>query len=145
MQHLGTVNVFAVLVAALAGFVIGGSWYGPLFGKPWMAASGMTKEKGAEGNMALIFGLAFVLNAIIAVGISVMLGGHRGLFSGLHVGLFAGFFGRLANAPIAVLEVQCRSADDARCRFLLGSIDVLGYVHEAMGRGIAYERASASA
>lgn len=92
MQHLGTVNVFAVLVAALAGFVIGGSWYGPLFGKPWMAASGMTKEKGAEGNMALIFGLAFVLNAIIAVGISVMLGGHRGLFSGLHMGLFAGFF-----------------------------------------------------
>ena len=77
MQHLGTVNVFAVLVAALAGFVIGGSWYGPLFGKPWMAASGMTKEKGAEGNMALI---------------SVMLGGHRGLFSGLHMGLFAGFF-----------------------------------------------------
>ncbi len=60
-------------------------------------------------------------------------------------GLFAGFFGRLANAPIAVLEVQCRSADDARCRFLLGSIDVLGYVHEAMGRGIPYDRASASA
>ena len=60
-------------------------------------------------------------------------------------GLFAGFFGRLANAPIAVLEVQCRSADDARCRFLLGSIDVLGYVHEAIGRGIPYDRAAASA
>ena len=67
--------------------------------------------------------------------------------SSCHVstGLFAGFFGRLANAPIAVLEVECRSAGDSRCRFLLGSIDVLGYVHEAMGRGIPYERASASA
>jgi hypothetical protein len=92
MSHLDSVNVFAVLVAALAGFVIGGSWYGPLFGKPWMAASGMTKEKGAEGNMAITFGLAFVFNAIIAVGISILLGGHRGLFSGLHMGLFAGFF-----------------------------------------------------
>ncbi|MBL0170758.1 MAG: hypothetical protein IPP90_08520 [Gemmatimonadaceae bacterium] len=70
--------------------------------------------------------------------------GHGG---GCHVstGLFAGFFGRLANAPIAVLEVQCRASGDERCRFLLGSIDVLGYVHEAMGRGIPYDRAAQSA
>jgi predicted hydrocarbon binding protein len=71
----------------------------------------------------------------------------EGAGSGCHVstGMFAGFFGRLANAPIAVLEVQCRAAGDARCRFLLGSVDVLGYVHEAMGRGIPYDRAAASA
>jgi hypothetical protein len=92
MAHMESVNVFAVLVAALAGFVIGGSWYGPLFGKPWMAASGMTKEKGAQGNMALIFGLTFVLNAVIAIGIAILLGGHRGLLAGLHMGLFTGFF-----------------------------------------------------
>jgi predicted hydrocarbon binding protein len=60
-------------------------------------------------------------------------------------GLLAGFFGRVADAPLAVLEVECRAAGDARCRFLLGSIDVLSYVHEAMGRGIPYERAAASA
>ncbi len=60
-------------------------------------------------------------------------------------GIFSGFFGRLADAPIAVLEVECRATGDARCRFLLGSGDVLGYVHEAMSRGIPYERAAASA
>lgn len=60
-------------------------------------------------------------------------------------GIFAGFFGRLASAPIAVLEVECRDSIDSRCRFLLGSVDVLGYVYEAMGRGIPYERAAASA
>lgn len=67
--------------------------------------------------------------------------------SGCHVstGLFAGFFGRLADAPIAVLEVECRGLGEQRCRFLMGSIDVLAYVHEAMGRGIPYERAAASA
>ena len=59
-------------------------------------------------------------------------------------GVFSGFFGRLAEAPIAILEVECRDAA-GRCRFLLGSIDVLGYVHEAMERGIPYERAAASA
>jgi hypothetical protein len=60
-------------------------------------------------------------------------------------GMFAGFFGRLAEAPIAILEVPTHPADGARSRFLLGSIDVLGYVHEAMERGIPYERAAASA
>lgn len=60
-------------------------------------------------------------------------------------GLFAGFIGRLADAPIAVLEVECRDTGAPRCRFLLGSIDVLGYVHEAVERGIPYERAAASA
>lgn len=60
-------------------------------------------------------------------------------------GVFAGFFGRLANAPIAVLEVEAPALEPGRCRFLLGSVDVLGYVWEAMERGIPYERAAASA
>ena len=66
---------------------------------------------------------------------------------GCHVstGLFAGFFGRLAEAPLAVLEVECVSSGQHRCRFLLGSLDVLQYVHEAMGRGIPYDRAASSA
>jgi hypothetical protein len=63
----------------------------------------------------------------------------------LSTGLFAGFFGRIADAPLAVLEVECRSNGDGRCRFLVSSVDVLAYVHEAMGRGIPYERAAASA
>lgn len=87
-----------------------------------------------------------VSDAVIAID-SDDWGEAEGPGGGCHVssGLFAGFFGRLAGAPIAVLEVECRSAGDSRCRFLLGSIDVLGYVHEAMGRGIPYERAAASA
>jgi predicted hydrocarbon binding protein len=66
---------------------------------------------------------------------------------GCHVstGLFAGFFGRLADAPLAVLEVECGSCGQGRCRFLMASLDVLQYVHEAMGRGIPYDRAASSA
>lgn len=60
-------------------------------------------------------------------------------------GLFAGFFGRLADAPICVLEVEHGSRDASRARFLLGSVDVMGYVWEAMERGIPYDRAAASA
>ena len=36
-----SVNYLAVLVAAVASMVIGSIWYGPLFGKKFMAASGM--------------------------------------------------------------------------------------------------------
>ena len=60
-------------------------------------------------------------------------------------GMFAGFFGRIADAPLAVMEVECRARGDDRCRFLVSSVDVLAYVHEAMSRGIPYDRAAASA
>ena len=60
-------------------------------------------------------------------------------------GIFSGFFGELAGAPISVLEVECENADRGRARFLLGAVDVLAYVHEAMTRGIPYDRAATSA
>lgn len=60
-------------------------------------------------------------------------------------GLLAGFLGRVADAPLSVLEVECRSAGDQRCRFLIGSVDVLRYVFEAMERGDAYDQAAVSA
>ncbi len=36
-------------------------------------------------------------------------------------GLLADLLGRVAGADMAVLEVECRSRGDARCRFLFGS------------------------
>lgn len=59
----------------------------------------------------------------------------------LTTGMFADLFGRLAGAPVAVLEVECRSAGNERCRFLVGSPDVMDVVYEEMGRGMDYESA----
>ena len=53
-------------------------------------------------------------------------------------GLFADFFGRVSDEPLAVLEVECRSAGASRCRFLLGSGEVMNYVFEALERGESY-------
>ena len=39
------VSLVATLVATVLGFVLGALWYGPLFGKRWMAAVGMTAEE----------------------------------------------------------------------------------------------------
>ena len=41
---LETINLWAVLVSTVLAFVLGGLWYGPVFGKAWMAAMGFTEE-----------------------------------------------------------------------------------------------------
>jgi Protein of unknown function (DUF1761) len=92
MAHFASINWLAVLVAAASGFVIGGLWYGPLFQKPWMKASGMTFERGKQGNQVLIFGGAYVLNLVAAIGIAMLMGGTHGWLLGAHTGLAAGVF-----------------------------------------------------
>jgi predicted hydrocarbon binding protein len=61
----------------------------------------------------------------------------------LTTGMFTDFFGRVANAPLAVMEVECRSAGAERCRFLLGSTEVMTPVYDEMSRGTSYETAVA--
>lgn len=63
----------------------------------------------------------------------------------LSSGMFSDFFGRLAGAPLAVMEVECRSAGDSRCRFLLGNTEVMEHVYEQMSQGAGYETAVTAA
>ncbi|MEJ0099899.1 MAG: DUF1761 domain-containing protein [Pseudomonadota bacterium] len=91
-MHIESIHWLSVLVAALSGFVIGGLWYGPLFRKPWMQASGMSFEKGAQGNMPLTFGGAYVLNLLGAFAIAMLLGERHGVLLGLHAGAFSALF-----------------------------------------------------
>jgi len=86
------VDIVAALVAALAGFVIGGLWYGAMFQKPWMRHSGMSFERGRQQNKLLVFGGAYVLNAIAAAGLSMLMADGAGWALGLHTGLYSGLF-----------------------------------------------------
>jgi predicted hydrocarbon binding protein len=56
-------------------------------------------------------------------------------------GLFAGFMGALSQQTVAVMEVECRSARHARCRFLLGKPEALEAVYQAMSEGRDYSSA----
>ena len=58
------VNWLAVLLGALAGFIVGGIWYGPLMGKRWMGAVGLSEDQLKSGNMAVIYGMTFVFSLI---------------------------------------------------------------------------------
>lgn len=56
------INWIAMVVAALAGFMVGGIWYGPLFLKVWQREAGITQEQMGKRNPAIVFGGAFLLN-----------------------------------------------------------------------------------
>lgn len=65
-MDLFDVNWIAVAVGAVMGFVIGGLWYGPLLGKAWMAATGITEEEIQNGHMGKTYGGAFALSVLIS-------------------------------------------------------------------------------
>lgn len=50
-------------------------------------------------------------------------------------GMLANVLGNAAGAPIAVLEVECRSQGDARCRFLFGSTEAMQTVYDRVAQG----------
>jgi bacteriochlorophyll 4-vinyl reductase len=56
-------------------------------------------------------------------------------------GMFADFLGRLSDDTVAVMEVECRSRGDARCRFLSATPEVLDRVYNQMTAGRTYEEA----
>lgn len=68
------INHLAVIAAALSAFVLGGVWYGPLFGKAWMAENGFTPETLGKANQAKVFGLAFVWTLVMAYNLAAFVG-----------------------------------------------------------------------
>jgi len=69
-----TLNWWAIIVATIAAFALGGVWYSPLlFGKAWMKVTGLDEEKQKQANMAKIFGGAFILTFIAAINLGMFL------------------------------------------------------------------------
>ena len=83
-------SIVKVLAAAASSFVLGGLWYGPLFGKLWQRLTGLTEQQLATGNQAKIFGLSFLLAAIQAWVFAMFLGANPSLALGLGAGVSAG-------------------------------------------------------
>lgn len=62
------INYIAFLVAGIVPMVVGFLWYGPLFGKDWMALVGMTEEKAKAGSsraLSISIILSFVLSYVM--------------------------------------------------------------------------------
>jgi hypothetical protein len=59
------------------------------------------------------------------------------------VGLLANLLGRVAGQPIGVLEVECRSRGDLRCRFLFGGSAAVEPIYAATLEGRTVEESLA--
>ena len=67
MQDIA-INYLAVLVATIINFFVGALWYGPLFGKQWMALMGFTPEsmKSMKLTPMQAMALGFVTTLVMA-------------------------------------------------------------------------------
>lgn len=84
-------NWWAIVVAGLVGFGIGGLWYSPvLFAERWMKENGFTEESLKGRNMGLIFGGATVLTILCAYSVARLMVAGGGWQGGAKVGLFMG-------------------------------------------------------
>jgi len=89
----GSVNYLAVVVAALATFILGGLWYSPmLFGKVWMRVNNFSEEDLQTFSKARMFGWSFVFSLIMALNLAMFLAGPTTNTTwGMTAGALAGF------------------------------------------------------
>ena len=87
------INWLAVLVAALAFFVLGAIWYSFLFRNAWIKSSGVNvNDPNAKKGVAGMFLTSFILIIITCIGLALFISriGSGGWMSGLKIGLVAG-------------------------------------------------------
>lgn len=81
-------NIYAVLLAAVSSFLLGGLWYSPaLFGRVWNRENGGAV---APGHPAKVFGISLVFSVIAAAAFAGWLGPAPALDTALKAGALAG-------------------------------------------------------
>jgi hypothetical protein len=63
-------NYPAVIVAAIAYWILGAVWYGVLFSKPWMALEHMTIEQAQSVNPVIPYIVSFLLELLVAYSVA---------------------------------------------------------------------------
>lgn len=98
------INWISVFVGALVPMLMGFIWYHPkFFGTAWMHSLGFREEDLQGGNMAVIFGVSYIMSALAAYLISEMMSFHPEELADFVHGMYhAGKFGILAAVPVLV-------------------------------------------
>lgn len=110
-------------------------WFGPLLGEFCSSLGWGTLTAAPLGERALLFSSADWAEAEPASA------EHPGCY--FTCGCFAAFLTAQAGAPLAVLEVECRSSGAGECRFLAGSAETLALVYDVVAAGRDWREAFA--
>src|SRR4051794_19692947 len=96
------INYWAVLVAALTAFIVGGIWYSALFGKLWVKLNGFSPEKVKEMQAKMsppkFFGGMILSYLVLALVLAFLMTGLKE--QNAAVGASVGFLVWLAVAAI---------------------------------------------
>lgn len=86
---ISSMQLWAVLVAAILGFFVGAPWYSKcMFGRIWLKETGITEEEcKARGHKKLIFVYSLILSLISAFALAYILGPAPSLLSAIGLSL----------------------------------------------------------
>ena len=125
----GNINWLSVIVAAVSSFIVGGIWYGPLFGKAWMNEFGFTKEDLKKRSIPKTFGLSLLLAFIAALILDIFIGVEADIVFATLAWFLAGF-GWVATllGILYLFEMQSVKAYLINAGFCIISLTVMGVV-----------------
>jgi len=129
-MDMRTINVWAILVAAIVAFVLGALWYSPqLFGKAWKRANGFgaSEPPKATGQMML---LAFVLTLVMSANLAMFLNDPKTTLAwGATAGFLAGFgWVAMGMGIVAIFERRPVSYVLVNGGFLTVALVVMGAI-----------------
>ena len=90
MGLLVDLNWLAIVVAAIVSFVLGWLWYGPLFGKAWLAELGKSEDELGGGMSAFVISAVLMLISSFVMAVLVACLGIKTWFDGAVLGLAVG-------------------------------------------------------
>lgn len=89
---MNDINIWAVLVAAVSAFMLGGLWYSPIaFLKTWSIENGTGYPPPKGGHPAKVFGISFLFSLLSAFAFAKWLGPNPELHAAIQKGLLVGF------------------------------------------------------
>ena len=125
------VNWIAVVAAVVVHQVLGFLWYGALFGKMWLAATGKTPEEMAESgtNSAYIF--STLASLVIVTSTALVLAGveARTLADGMGWGLLLGIgFIAMSVVVAAIFQETNRTVAGLYAGYQIVSLAIIGAI-----------------
>ncbi len=127
------INFWAVLVCAVASFMVGGVWYGLVFAKTWVSVHGFSEDQVASmakkqgRNFAIFFATDLVMATVISM-LAVNLGGASAV-QGAALGLL--IWVGVSATTVAAKNAACNKSLSAYlidCGHELAALLVMGAI-----------------
>jgi hypothetical protein len=123
------INWISIVIASISTFVIGGIWYGPVFGRSWMAEFGFTEEELAKRPLPRTFGGSLLLALLAALILDMFIGAEATMVFGSLAGFFAGL-GWIATflGILYLFEMRSLKAFAINAGYCVISLTVMGAI-----------------